>query len=57
MMDEQEQESARFRAELDDIKRGMAQMREILQALAAKFEASQMIVISEITDPIVEVQL
>ncbi|XP_050889286.1 uncharacterized protein LOC127094502 [Lathyrus oleraceus] len=56
-MAEQEQESARVRAELDEIKGGMSQMREMLQALTFRFEAPQATVISEITGPAVEVQL
>ncbi|XP_050896008.1 uncharacterized protein LOC127102703 [Lathyrus oleraceus] len=56
-MAEQEQESARVRAELDEIKGGMSQMREMLQALTFRFEVSQVTVISETTGPAVEVPL
>ncbi|XP_050916201.1 uncharacterized protein LOC127131321 [Lathyrus oleraceus] len=56
-MAEQEQESARVRAELDEIKGGMSQMREMLEALTFRFEAPQATVILEITGPAVEVQL
>lgn len=38
-MANQEQECARIRVELDDIKRGTTQMREMVQALTTKFEA------------------
>ncbi|XP_050915249.1 uncharacterized protein LOC127130248 [Lathyrus oleraceus] len=55
-MDEQEQESARVRAELDEIKGGMSQMREMLQALTFRFEIPQVTVILETTSPAVEVQ-
>ncbi|XP_050889414.1 uncharacterized protein LOC127094647 [Lathyrus oleraceus] len=54
-MAEQEQESARVRAELDEIKGGMSQMREMLQALTFRFEIPQATVISETTGPAVEV--
>ncbi|XP_050909656.1 uncharacterized protein LOC127123486 [Lathyrus oleraceus] len=54
-MAEQEQESARVRAELDEIKGGMSQMREMLQALTFRFEIPQATVISETTGPVVEV--
>ncbi|XP_050888930.1 uncharacterized protein LOC127094104 [Lathyrus oleraceus] len=54
-MAEQEQESARVRAELDEIKGGMSQMQEMLQALTFRFEIPQATVISETTGPAVEV--
>jgi hypothetical protein len=54
-MAEQEQESARVRAELDEIKGGMSQMREMLQALTFRFEVPQATVILETTGPAVEV--
>ncbi|XP_050908943.1 uncharacterized protein LOC127122688 [Lathyrus oleraceus] len=56
-MAEQEQESARVRAELDEIKGGMSQMREMVQALTFRFKVSQATVISETTGPTMEVQL
>lgn len=55
-MADQEQESARVRAELDDIKGGMTHMREMLQALTAIFEAPRATMISEIMGPAVEVK-